>query len=176
MNILFVFVLILFAAFSRLIPHAPNFTPVISVALFAGAYLHKRFAFLVPIAAMLMSDLIVGLYSPLSMAFVYGSIILITAIGLTMNNKVSAIKIGGFSLIGAVLFFVITNFGVWIIPGSMYPKTFSGLVECYVMAIPFFRNTAASAIIYSALMFGVYETAEKFVFKMKESKELGTGD
>jgi hypothetical protein len=169
MNILFALVLILFAAFSRLIPHAPNFTPVISLALFAGAYLNKRFAFLVPLAAMLMSDLIVGFYSPVTMAFVYLSLLFVVALGIGMNNKVSIIKIGGFSLIGAVLFFVLTNFGVWIIPNSMYPRTFAGLVECYVMAIPFFGNTVYSAMIYSAAMFGVYEAAERFVFKVREA-------
>ena len=167
MNILLALVLILFAAFSRLIPHAPNFTPVISLALFAGAYLHKRFAFLVPLAAMLMSDLIVGFYSPITMASVYLSLLLVVALGIGMNNKVSVIKIGGFSLIGAVLFFMLTNFGVWVIPNSMYPRTFAGLVDCYVMAIPFFGNTVYSALIYSAVMFGVYEAAERFGFKTR---------
>jgi len=166
-NILLALVLILFAAFSRLIPHAPNFTPVISLALFAGAYLHKRFAFLVPLAAMLMSDLIVGFYSPITMASVYLSLLLVVALGIGMNNKVSVIKIGGFSLIGAVLFFMLTNFGVWVIPNSMYPRTFAGLVDCYVMAIPFFGNTVYSALIYSAVMFGVYEAAERFGFKTR---------
>jgi hypothetical protein len=168
MNIIFVLVLILFAAFSRLIPHAPNFTPVISIAVFAGAYLQKRFAFLIPIAAMLMSDLIVGFYDPLSMAFVYGSLLLTVALGLTMNNRVSMTRVGGLSLAGAILFFVLTNFGVWVVPNSMYPKTFSGLVECYVMAVPFFGSTIYSALIYSAVMFGVYEAAERFVFKTRE--------
>ncbi|HUI31533.1 MAG TPA: DUF6580 family putative transport protein [Candidatus Acidoferrales bacterium] len=171
MNILFALVLVLFAAFSRLIPHAPNFTPVISIALFAGAYLQKRFAFLVPIAAMLVSDLVVGFYNPVSMAFVYGSLLLIVAIGLTMNNKLSVIKIGGFSLAGAALFFVLTNFGVWIVPNSIYPRTFTGLVECYVMAIPFIGNTIYSALIYSALMFGAYEAAHRFVFKTREIQQ-----
>jgi hypothetical protein len=169
MNILFAFVLILFAAFSRLIPHAPNFTPVISIALFSGAYLEKRFAFLVPIAAMLMSDMIVGFYNPVSMAFVYGSLLAAVALGLMMNNKASMMRIGGFSLAGAVLFFVLTNFGVWVVPNSMYHRTFAGLVECYVMAIPFFGNTVYSALIYSAVLFGAYEMAERFVFKTREA-------
>ncbi len=169
MNILFALVLILFAAFSRLIPHAPNFTPLISTALFAGAYLQKRFAFLIPLAALLMSDLVIGFYDFGSMAFVYGSFLLIAAIGLTMNSKVSAARIAGLSLVGAVLFFVVTNFGVWLLPNSMYPKTLAGLVECYIMAIPFFGNTVLSTLVYSAVMFGAYEAAEKFVFKVKEA-------
>lgn len=169
MNILFALVLILFAAFSRLIPHAPNFTPVISTALFAGAYLQKRFAFLVPVAAMLMSDIVIGFYSPGSMTFVYGSLLLIVALGLTMSNKASVTRIAGLSLVGAVLFFVLTNFGVWLVPGSMYPKTLAGLIECYVMAIPFFGNTLLSTLVYSAAMFGAYEAAERFVFKPREA-------
>ncbi|MFZ1081634.1 MAG: DUF6580 family putative transport protein [Candidatus Kryptoniota bacterium] len=176
MNILFALVLILFAAFSRLIPHAPNFTPLISTALFAGAYLQKRFAFIVPLAALLVSDLVIGFYGFGSMAFVYGSFLLIVALGLTMQARVSTIRIAGFSVVGAVLFFILTNFGMWIIPNSIYPKTFTGLVECYTMAIPFFGNTFLSALIYSAVMFGVYETAERFVFKLRVSKELRAGD
>ena len=171
MNILFALVLILFAAFSRLIPHAPNFTPVISIALFAGAYLQRRFAFLVPIVAMLMSDLIIGFYSPVSMLFVYGSLLLTVGLGMVMNKKVSLVKIAGFSFVGAVLFFVLTNFAMWIVPNSIYPRTFSGLVECYVMAIPFFGNTVYSALIYSAMMFGMYELVGRFVFKTKTAIE-----
>jgi len=172
MNILFALVLILFAAFSRLIPHTPNFTPLISTALFAGAYLQKRFAFIVPLAALLMSDLLIGFYGFSSMAFVYGSFLLIVALGLMISNKVSTIRVAGLSLTGAVLFFIVTNFGVWVVPNSMYPRTFSGLVECYVMAIPFFGNTVISTLIFSAVMFGVYEAAERFVFKVKEVKEI----
>ncbi|HEY9167161.1 MAG TPA: DUF6580 family putative transport protein [Candidatus Kryptonia bacterium] len=167
MNIIFALILIVFAAFSRLIPHAPNFTPIISTALFAGAYLNKRYAYLVPVAAMLLSDALIGFYGISSMAFTYGSLLMIVALGLTMGKKVSALRIGSLSLAGAVLFFIVTNFGVWVLPYSIYPKTFAGLVQCYVMAIPFFGNTAYSALIYSALMFGVYELAEKFVFKTK---------
>lgn len=167
MNILFALVLILFAAFSRLIPHGPNFTPVISIALFAGAYLQKRFAFLIPLVAMLMSDLLIGFYSPVSMAFVYGSLLLTVALGIMMQEKTSTTRIGGLSLAGSILFFVLTNFGVWVIPNSIYPRTFAGLVECYVMAIPFFGNTLLSALIYSGLMFGAYKAAERYVFKTR---------
>ncbi len=167
MNILFALVLILFAAFSRLIPHAPNFTPVISIALFAGAYLQKRLAFLVPLVAMLMSDLLIGLYSPVSMVFVYGSLMLAVSLGIMMQEKTSMTRIGGLSLAGSILFFVLTNFGVWVIPNSIYPRTPAGLIECYVMAIPFFGNTLVSALVYSALMFGAYKAAERFVFKTK---------
>ncbi|MDI6734569.1 MAG: hypothetical protein QMD50_03770 [Patescibacteria group bacterium] len=166
MNILFVFVLILFAAFSRLIPHAPNFTPVISMALFAGTYLKNRFAFLVPILALFISDAIIGFYGTL-MIFVYGSLGIIVVVSLLMRGRVSTSKVFGFSLVGALCFFIITNFGVWILPSSMYPKTFAGLLLCYEMALPFFRNTIFSTLIYSAVMFGAYEMAEKYVHRMR---------
>jgi len=161
MNIFFVFLLIFFAAFSRLIAHAPNFTPVISIALFAGTYLKKQFAFIVPIAALLVSDIIIGFYG-LLMLFVYGSLFLAVVLGFMMRNNVSIGKIAGFSLLGAVCFFIITNFGVWVLPGSMYPKTFTGLFECYLMALPFFRNTLLSALVYSAALYGVYEIAARY--------------
>lgn len=167
MSIMLALILILFAAFSRLIPHAPNFTPVISIALFAGAYLKKRFAFLVPVAALLLSDAIIGFYGLGTMTFVYGTVLLIVAAGILLEKKISAGRILGLSLAGAALFFITTNFAVWLVPGSIYPKTLAGLAQCYVMAIPFFGNMVLSTLVYSAAMFGVYEVAEKFVFKPK---------
>ncbi|MFH1192987.1 MAG: DUF6580 family putative transport protein [Candidatus Jorgensenbacteria bacterium] len=166
MNIFFAFVLIFFAVLSRLIPHAPNFTPVISVALFAGTYLKKPLAFTIPIAALLISDAIIGFYGSL-MLFVYGCLALITVLGFMMKGGVSVGTVAGFSLAGSVCFFVVTNFGVWALPNSMYPKTLTGLAECYVMAIPFFRNTIFSTLIYSAALFGAYELGERYVWRAK---------
>lgn len=167
MSIMLALILILFAAFSRLVPHAPNFTPVISIALFAGAYLKRSYAFLVPVAALLISDAVIGFYGLGTMAFVYGTVLLIVAAGLLLEKKISAGRILGLSLAGAALFFITTNFAVWLVPGSIYPKTLAGLAQCYVMAIPFFGNTVLSTLVYSAAMFGVYELAERFVFKPK---------
>lgn len=171
MTLMLALILILFAAFSRLIPHAPNFTPVISIALFAGAYLKKRYAFAVPVAALFLSDLVIGFYGLGSMAFVYGTMILIVAMGLLLEKKVSAGKLLGLSLAGASVFFITTNFAVWLFPGSMYPKTIAGLAECYVMAIPFFGNMVLGTLVYSAALFGVYEAAERFVFRPKAVQE-----
>ncbi|MGC8594647.1 MAG: DUF6580 family putative transport protein [Candidatus Kryptoniota bacterium] len=167
MNTLFALILVLVAAFSRLIPHAPNFTPAITIALFAGTYFPRRLALLVPIAAILASDIVIGFYAATSMLFVYGSYALIAFLGILMKTRISAIMIAGYSLLSAVLFFVLTNFGVWLTPGAMYPRTLSGLLECYIMALPFFRNTVASTAIFSAVMFGAYEAAEKFFFKTR---------
>lgn len=166
MIIYFAFILIVFSVFSRLIPHAPNFTPVISVALFAAVNLKKPLAFAVPIAALLVSDAIIGFYGPL-MFFVYGSMTLITILGFMMRGDATVKKVFWFSIGGALLFFVVTNFGVWVLPNSVYPKSLAGLVECYVMAIPFFRNTLLGALVYSGALFGIYELAGKYMAERK---------
>jgi hypothetical protein len=161
MNVSFALLLIFFAIFSRLIPHSPNFTPIISIALFAGTYMKNWLIFAVPIAALFISDCIIGFYNPFLMASVYGSVVLITILGFMIKNgNVSVKKVIGFSLAGSVCFFVITNFGVWALD-SIYPKTPAGLTECYIAAIPFFRNTISSTLLYSAALFGVYEVGLK---------------
>ncbi|MEK7630124.1 MAG: DUF6580 family putative transport protein [Patescibacteria group bacterium] len=171
MTIIFAFVLILFAGLSRLFPHPPNFTPVISVALFAGAYFNKKSALIISLTGLFLSDLFIGFYGPL-MLFVYGSLALAIIFGSVIKKDISIERIIVCSVAGPILFFVITNFGVWVLPDSTYPKTFAGLAECYVMAIPFFRNTLSSTIIYSAGLFGLYELAERYLFKAKRHNTI----
>jgi hypothetical protein len=152
-NILTAVLLILFAAFSRLLPHPANFTPVAAIALFSGVYLNKKYFFIVPIAAMLLSDLIIGFHS--EMVWVYGSFALIAVLGLWLKSHKSIGYIFGTTLFSSIVFFIVTNFGVWL--SGYYTSTFNGLIECYTMALPFFRNTASGDLIYVAVMFGIYE-------------------
>ena len=134
-----VIAMMLAAALSRLVPHPPNLTSVAAVALFGGAYLaDKRLAFLVPLGALFLSDLILGSYQ--HMEVVYASFALIVCIGLWLQRRRTILHIAGAALAGSVLFFLITNFGVWWFQ-SLYPHTLDGLIACYVAAIPFFRNT-----------------------------------
>jgi hypothetical protein len=147
--------MIFIAAFVRLIPHPPNFAPVAAMALFGGAYFSKRWvAFLIPLAAMFLTDLIIGFHS--TMWAVYISFILIVGIGMLMikQKKVSNIFLASVS--ASVMFFVITNFGLWI-STPYYAKTGAGLAACYTAAIPFFRNTLLGDLFIVALMFGSYE-------------------
>ena len=131
--------MILAAAASRLIPHPPNVASITAVALFGGAYLSdKRLAFFVPMAGLFVSDSILGFYS--HMEIIYGSFALVVCIGLLLRSRRSPLRIAGAILASSVLFFAITNFGVWAF-SSLYPKTMAGLVACYVAAIPFFENT-----------------------------------
>lgn len=165
-NFLTAVLLILFAAFSRVVPHPANFTPIAAIALFSGVYLSKKYFFIVPIAAMLLSDIIIGFHS--EMIWVYGSFAVIAVLGLWLRSHKSVGYIIGTTLVSSVIFFIITNFGVWL--SGYYTMTFSGLVECYTMAIPFFRNTAAGDLIYVGVMFGIYELVSRYV--KKESQHV----
>lgn len=157
--------IILLGAFARVVEHPPNFTPVLAIALFAGAYFsHRRWAFLVPITALIASDVVLSVtmgheYFTLMRAVIYASVILITCAGFWMRSGVNIWKLGVSTLGGAILFFLVTNFVVWA-QGHLYPLTWEGLVSCYVAAIPFFRNTLASTAVYAALFFGVFELAK----------------
>ena len=149
------FVILLIA--SRFFPIAPNFSPIMAVALFSGVFFaNRKIALLIPITAMLVSDLFLGLHS--TMIGVYLSFGLIALLGMRMNS-VTVKSVLGNSLLGAVIFFVVTNFAVW--AAGWYGHTFAGLVLCYEMAIPFFRSTVASSVLYSGLIFGGFYLAEK---------------
>ena len=158
--------LIFIAALSRLLPHPPNFSPIEAIALFGGAYFIKRgWALLVPLLAMLASDLALGLLNggeylgyiaSTSNLVVYACIALSTVLGFGLRGKVSGGRVLGYSLVGSVLFFVVTNFSTWLL-GTMYPHTSAGLTAAYVAGIPFFQWTVASTLFYSALLFGGFE-------------------
>lgn len=155
--------MIALAALSRLLPHPPNFSPVAAVALFAGAYFaSKRWAFVVPLAALLVSDLALaathgGLYASwfggIGIWLVYACIALTTAMGLGLRGKVGGANVLGYSLAGSVLFFVVTNFGAWL-GNPMYPQNAAGLLASYAAGVPFFQWTVLGTLFYSALLFG----------------------
>jgi hypothetical protein len=160
-RILTVLAAIVAAAAFRLVPHFPNFTPIGAMALFGGAYFGKRgLAFVAPIAAMLLSDAIIGFHS--GILFVYASVALIALLGQIALSRPTVLRVGAAALASSVLFFVITNFGTWLLSG-MYPMTLSGLAACYVAAIPFFQNTVAGDLFYSALLFGGFALLERSV-------------
>jgi hypothetical protein len=157
--------LIVLAALSRLLPHPPNVSPVEAIALFGGAYFGRRsLALLVPVLAMLLSDLALGVinggiyaeyFLGASFLTVYACVLVSAVLGFSLRGKVSALRVGGFSLLGSVLFFLVTNFGAWL--GSpMYPQDASGLLAAYVAGIPFFQNTVLGTLLYSGLLFGSF--------------------
>ncbi len=155
--------MIVLAALSRLLPHPPNFSPVEAMALFGGAYFANRaWAIVVPLIAMVLSDIGLGLMfggsymsyvASLSFWSVYVCIALSTVLGFGLRGKVSGANVLGYSLAGSVLFFVVTNFTTWF-GSTMYPQTGSGLVAAYVAGIPFFNWTVLGTLFYSAVLFG----------------------
>jgi len=160
--------IILAAAASRLIPHPPNLTSITAIALFGGAYFSdRRLAFLVPLAALFLSDLILGFYS--HMEVVYLSFALIVCTGLWLQKRRSTFHIAGAALTSSVLFFLITNFGVWAFE-SLYPKTLEGLLACYVAAIPFFQNTLQGDLFFTAVLFGGFTLLERSFPKLREPR------
>ena len=159
--------MILAAALSRLIPHPPNLASVSAVALFGGAYLaDKRVAFLLPLAALFLSDLVLGFYR--HMEIVYLSFAVIVGIGRLLQNNRSVPRVAGAALASSFVFFVMSNFGVWAF-GSMYPKTFDGLTTCYVAAIPFFWNTLQGDLLYTALLFGGFSLLERRFSSLRQT-------
>lgn len=148
----------------RLFPHIPNFTPIAGLALFGGAYLNRKYALLVPIAAMLVSDFFIGFYSPVVMFSVYGSFLLTGIIGLWLAKRKTPANIILAAISSSILFFVITNLAVWYM---WYPRNFVGLTTCYALAIPFFRNTLLGDIFYAGVFFGGYELVLRFVRRIK---------
>ena len=147
--------MILLAAVIRLLPHYPNFTPIGAMALFGGAYFSKKYlAFVIPFAAMFLTDLVLGFHA--TMWAVYLSFGLIVVIGMLMINKVKLSNVFLASVSASVLFFVITNFAMWMV-GGIYSTDLKGLVECYAAAIPFFHYTLLGDLFYVGLMFGVFE-------------------
>jgi len=157
----FTFTLILLAALSRLLPHPANFAPITALALFGGVYLDRKHTFIVPIAAMLISDYFIGFYG--GMTWVYASFIAIGVLGLWVRNRKNIGMIAGATVAGSMLFFIVTNFGVWISSQVSYAHNLAGLIECYVAAIPFFRNTLMGDAMYVGALFGLYELARRLV-------------
>jgi hypothetical protein len=166
-RILALLIAIFAAAAMRLLPHPPNFSPIAAMALFSGAYLPKRaLAFVAPFGALVLSDAMLGGFYP-GMEIVYLSFGLTVLIGWAISKRKSPLVIGGAALASSVLFFVLTNFGMWLFSG-FYPRTIEGLVACYVAAIPFFQNTIAGDLFFTALLFGGFALAERLLPALRQ--------
>ena len=150
---------IIFAAAAlRLVPHPSNFTPIGALALFAGAHFDdKRWAFILPLAAMFLSDLLIGFHG--QMPVVYGAFAVIVCMGFALKEKKTALRVTGASLAAATFFFIVSNFAVWAFDG-LYPMTLQGLVTCYIAAIPFFQNWLTGTLFYAAILFGGFALLE----------------
>jgi hypothetical protein len=145
--------LILLGVLSRLVPHPWNATPLTAIALFGGTYLARRWSILLPLAIVALSDVVLGWHS--TVPFTWGAFAVTGLLGRWLRVRPSATRILTGSLLGSVIFFVVTNFGVWATQ-TLYPKTLDGLWQCYVAGIPFFRNMLAGDLLYTAALFGMF--------------------
>lgn len=156
------FLMVIIAATLRLLPHPPNVAPIAAMALFGGVYLNKKYALIIPLLALFVSDLFLGFYGAPMMSFVYGSFLLTGCTGIFLKKHKKPMTIITASLFSSLLFYLITNFGVWLVT-PLYPKTLSGLLESYLMALPFFRNTIIGDLLYTGIFFGAYEIVARFL-------------
>ncbi len=159
--------IVLAAAALRIIPHPMNFAPIGALALFGGAYFSsKRAAVAVPLLSLVAGDIFTGFHR--LMPYVYASFLVSVAIGFLLRKKKSASRIGGATVAGAIQFFLITNFAVWVTSIGNYPKNWSGLAACYIGGLPLFWNTLAGDAFYGALLFGVMALAERRFPSLRE--------
>lgn len=167
-SVVIIVTFILFAALARILPHPYNFTPLGAIALFGAAYFsNKKWALLVPLIALWISDLFLNNYVYAAFydgftfftggfIYLYGSMVLTVILGIILLKKLTVGRVLGGAIGASLLFFIISNFGVWL-KSPLYPLTLEGFILCYTAAIPFFHNTLAGNIVYSAALFGAYE-------------------
>lgn len=166
MPVLTLLFLIIVVAALRVFISVPNVTPVAAIALFGAAYIRrKELAIFIPLMILFISDIFIGLYSPVLMAGVYGSFILISFIGFLVRRKISFVNIVGTSLISSVIFFLVTNFVVWA-EGLWYPLTMDGLMQCYILALPFFRYEILGTLAFSLFFFYSYALVTEKSFSL----------
>ncbi len=150
------------AVLLRLMPHPANFAPVTAVAIFGGAVLPRKVAFWLPLAVMVISDIVIGFYS--IMPVIWACYLLIALASCLWLRHPTLLKGAVLTLGASVGFFIITNFAVWVTSG-IYAHTTAGLLQCYTMALPFFRNTLLSDILYTSALFGLYSLIQHSISK-----------
>jgi hypothetical protein len=151
---------IFIAALSRLFPHPPNVAPIAAIALFGGAQLaDRRLAFLIPLAAMLVSDIMIGFHP--GMFVVYLGMICVTAIGFLLRKNRTVLKVAAATLASSLVFFAVTNFVLLHNAHQLYPYTVDGMITSYVAALPFLRNTLLGDLFFAGLLFGGYALLQK---------------
>lgn len=148
---------------TRFLPHPPNLTAVAAAGFFAAAVFPRRWGVFIPLAAMAVSDVFIGFHELI--AFTWGSMAIHAALGLFARRHPTPFRVVGLTLAGSFQFFFITNWAVWQF-GTMYPHSAAGLLESYVAAIPFLRNSTLGDLFYTGVLFGLYEAARAFTFRL----------
>lgn len=174
MPLLFALLLII-GAVGRFIPHPANFAPIGALGIFAGLYAHNwKQGIALPLMARFITDALIGFFSPGVMVAVYASTIGGVILGRWTRSKKTVWTVGGATIAGAVLFFIVTNAAVWLFDG-IYPMNMHGLIESYTMALPFFRNSLLGDVFYVTVLVGSYEIILKLKtknLKLLKKKEM----
>ncbi|TXT21424.1 MAG: hypothetical protein FD138_4064 [Planctomycetota bacterium] len=190
-RVLLLTVLVLAAAFARLLPHLHNFAPVAAVALFAAAYLpSRRWSVLLPLVAMFLSDIVLYAtkdtayrdHAVSNMLFVYSAYAIVALIGQWLRARVTTGRVVTAALAGSITFFLVTNFGAWLMLSqplsatepAIYERTLSGLLDCFIAGVPFFRGTFFGDMAYTVLLFGGFALLERTVPQLRSSPLVPT--
>ena len=165
---LIVALLIIFAMITRLMPHPFNFTAIGALALLCGSVIeNKKFAFIIPVSVMLLTDALIGFHS--SMIPVYLCFAATVWLGMTMIKNINLISVPAASILSSILFFLVTNLPFWYADISLYPLTLQGTLQSYTAGLPFFGNQVAGDLFYSATLFGAYYIVKQRYFATANS-------
>lgn len=159
--------LIIIGVALRILPHPANFAPIAAVAVFGGAVLPRKLAVWTPVTAMVVSDMVIGTHNLVLVT--WGCYALIALASGRWLKKPTFAKGAGLTMGSSLFFFFVTNFAVWVCSG-MYDRTYAGLIQCFTMAAPFFRNTALSDLIFTGSLFGMYYLAQHIVAGTERSR------
>lgn len=168
-KVFLIFFSVVFVVVARLIPHLPNFAPITALVLMAGVYFGKKWAFILPLAGLLVSDFFVGFYGLPLMLVVYGSFAVIGFFSWWLRKNKTAINVLAVTLLASVFFFLTTNLAVWTF-STWYPKNLAGLLYCFELAIPFFRNALIGNLAYVGALFGGIELASMLIRRRQLAK------
>jgi hypothetical protein len=161
-------IMIVLAAALRIVPHPWNFAPIGAMALFSGAMIRdKRLALFFPLLTLIAGDLFIGFH--ILIPLVYASTLVSAALGFLLRDRKTLGRIASVTLLGAIQFFLVTNFGVWLLLGT-FPKTTLGLAACYIAGAPLFWNTLASDGLFVTLLFGGYAIAERIFPALRQQQ------
>lgn len=158
--------IITFAILFRLAPLPPNFAPITAIAIFGGAIMPRRWALSLPLVAMLLTDMVLGYHSLIWVT--WGSFFVITLMCNKYMKQINTTTVVGSSISASIFFFITTNFAVWV-EGRLYPPTLEGLISSYYNALPFFRNSLVSSLVFTSVLVGAYALVYRYVLYGKTS-------
>jgi hypothetical protein len=164
--------LMLISALGRLVPHAPNVTPLGGSCLFAGSRIAGWLAWLLPLTVMLITDPFVGGFRMTSIA-IYAAFLINVWIGRRFVKNITPVRVGSAAFACSLQFFLLTNFAMWVessmSASPLYPANFQGLAACYIAALPFWGRTLAGDLLFSGAIFGLYELLKSRIVRERSA-------